>query len=576
MDVLPLRKQKSIQWIISNKPVGVKGDTVTVRTQVVIVGAGPTGLTAANLLGKAGIQTLLIERNATLCTHARAIAIDDEGLRICQSIGLSETLHPHLLLNLDAWYVAEKQLLAHVSPTLQANGHPLISTFHQPTLEQLLLQQLQRYSHVEVRFQHTLISFQQDSHNVSLTLHNEQGTAIQVECDYLLACDGGKSTIRRALNITLQPVSPLPRYTSTKQPGPHRHIQAGQQWLVVDGEDDDEISDAIIFHCHPSRPAVTVPAPGRRRRWEFMLLPNDHPDTLLQESTIQTLIQDAGRNIRQLLPTWKASDTLQIKRQAIYTFHASIASSFAQGRVFLLGDAAHLMPPFGGQGMNSGLRDASNLCWKLARVLHQQAEPALLSSYEQERAPHAARMILFSSLLGTTIMPTRRTIAATRNLLFRAINLLPVARNTLSEMRVKPQPRYQRGYFLPHHRFHHDRLSGALIPQFMLQTLDGESILLDEVLGDGFTVLTLYDQHKVHTNSLPLAIPYLKDTAPVPITRVLVLQQGTAQKPLQEEIERYSDQRYVIDSEGTLQQWLQTRKARGAVLRPDHFVLVIF
>src|SRR5581483_9010397 len=147
---------------------------------------------------------------------------------------------------------------------------------------------------------------------------------------------------------------------------PQRRMAGAQRWLVVDCvEDAADQTAPIIFFCNPSRPAVTVPAPQGGRRWEFMLLPGEREEDLLNPKTIEALIQQA----RAVSLPQATSQPYSIYRRAIYTFHAAIAARFAQGRIFLLGDAAHMMPPFGGQGMNSGLRDAHNLCWKLALVL---------------------------------------------------------------------------------------------------------------------------------------------------------------------------------------------------------------
>src|SRR5579883_1335446 len=195
---------------------------------VVIVGAGPTGLAVANLLGLLGIDALLFERNAALSSFPKAISIDDEGLRI---------------------------YLAKVAPTSNRNGYPLISTFFQPAFEAILLKGLDRFPHVRTYFQHTIESFEQQEQGVCLSVRDPDGTLLRVECAYLLACDGGKSAIRQALNIPMRfPLAELLPWTCTNSRH-RRAVDHAQRWLVVDCIDDDDPLPAAIFFCNPARPA---------------------------------------------------------------------------------------------------------------------------------------------------------------------------------------------------------------------------------------------------------------------------------------------------------------------------------
>jgi len=451
------------------------------QASVVIVGAGPTGLAAGNLLGLAGVDTLILEQNATLSECPKAISIDDEGLRICQAMGLGKEVLEHVLLDVDAHYLSRQRFLAKVSPTSRRNGYPLISTFDQPTFEATLLHGLERFACVKMLFQHTVETVGQDEQAVRLSVRKSDGTLLQVECTYLLACDGGKSPIRHALGI---PMRPLFRHKNSKQ-------DVGQRWLVVDCVEDEDDSAVATFFCDYRRPAVTVPAPRRARRWEFMLLPGESEADLLRPERIPMLIQEAQRSH----PDMKAYEARpHVIRQTIYTFRTALAVRFFQGRVFLLGDAAHLMPPFGGQGMNSGLRDAHNLCWKISLVLQGQASPPLLETYHEERYPHVAQMILFSALLGKVIMPTNHLVALLRDLFFRGLNTVSPIRESLTEMRVKPQPRYGHGFLLPTSSRENKALRGILLPQLSVQTQQGEHVLLDEVLGNGFALLRLGEE----------------------------------------------------------------------------------
>ncbi len=467
---------------------------------VIIVGAGPTGLAAGNLLGMMGIDTLILERNAGLSEYPKAISIDDEGLRICQAMGLHRAVMEHALLDVEAHYISGKRLLARVIPTRKPNGFPLISTFHQPTLEAILRNGLKRYSCVSIQFQSEVECFEQHDDGVVVTVTTPGGgppsPSRRIECAYLLACDGGKSGIRRDLNI------PMCGSTYT------------QKWLVNDTEQDPDTTTTVKFFCNPDRPAVTVPAPQLRRRWEFMLLPGETEADLLQAGRANQLIRQSGGPFAP-----------QITRSVVYTFHAASAATYARGRVFLLGDAAHMMPPFGGQGMNCGLRDAHNLCWKLRLALQGLAHPALLHTYSVERRHHTRQLIRLSTFLGAIVMPTSKPLALLRDAIFHTLNTIPPIRRFLSEADIKPQPRYTRGFLLSRPvgtRFiassfatsvassitsiiaslNAASMTGKMLPQPEIMSDTGEKALLDTALGPGFALLRLHDDPQKAFSSL--------------------------------------------------------------------------
>ncbi|MFL5628458.1 MAG: bifunctional 3-(3-hydroxy-phenyl)propionate/3-hydroxycinnamic acid hydroxylase [Ktedonobacteraceae bacterium] len=453
---------------MNSKPVSLHRDAsiedqVDEFVPIVIVGGGPTGLIAANLLGLAGIETLVIERNTYLSNCPKALSLDDEGLRICQATGLGNAISKLLLSDVIARFVSAGRLLVTVAPTSKRNGYPLISTFYQPEFETALLQGLQRFSCVQIRFEYSVEALEQTAQGVVISIRTPAGTYRKVGCSYLLACDGGSSTIRSLLAI------------------PMKGMTYAQRWLVIDCISDEDASMIGTCFCDPSRPAATIPAPHNVRRWEFMLLPGETEKEILRKEKITALIQQAGGSPRS-----------QIIRQAVYTFHSKLAQTFSQGRVFLLGDAAHMMPPFGGQGLNSGLRDAHNLTWKLTLVLQGLATPQLLRSYHEERYQHAAQMINFSSRLASVIMSRKRCVAFCRNMLFHALNALPPVRDSFTEARVKPQPRYKQGLFLFDSHLAQRTLTGMLLPQPEITTPQGQRMLLDDALGPGFALLRLH------------------------------------------------------------------------------------
>lgn len=522
---------------------------INTLVSVLVVGAGPTGLVAANLLGQFGIQTLLIERNTGLNDSPRAISIDDEGLRICQALGLRDEIVEHVLLDIGAQYYSHGHLLLRVVPNSWRNGYPLISTFNQPRLEATLLRGLRRFSCIEVCFGYTLEMFTQTEQEVLVTVRTPTGQIQKIACAYLFACDGGKSSIRHALGISMCGMS-FP-----------------QRWLVVDGHCEERADCAGVerpqglasdrsatFFCDPARPAVSIPAPDQHWRWEFMLYPNEDAECFLTPDHAQQLLLSIGDTRRP-----------HIIRQAIYSFHAFYARSFARGRVFLLGDAAHLLPPFAGQGMNCGLQDAFNLVWKLAFVLSDQAQPALLETYQQERLPYVRNMIRFSSFLGRIVMTKSQTCAFVRDILVGALAKLPFVASTLTEMQIKPEALYKAGFILAE-TYGQNRFSiGRLLPQPTVFLPENGPVLLDELLGSGFALLRL------HTDPNAVFQPLQADLWHKLKVRSLFLISAREQMPVHSESS--------VSAQDRQQQIARFLRGQGdycAVIRPDHHVLGLF
>ena len=524
--------------------------------EVIIVGGGPTGLCAANLLGQAGIRTLLLERNSGLSQYPKAIALDDEGLRICQAMGLSKAIDHCILSNISAHYISAGRLLAKVTPTSKRNGFALISTFNQPEFETTLLEGLQRFACVTMHFHHTVEAIEQTSERVIVSVRTPNGCLRRVECTYLLACDGGRSTIRSALSIPMQ--------GSTYE----------QQWAVIDCVADTDPAPIATFFCNPRRPTVTVPSPHGGRRWEFMILPGETEQTMLSPAKIATLIAETSNSSRPAVQP-------QIIRQAIYTFQARLAQRLSQGRVFLLGDAAHMMPPFGGQGLNSGLRDAHNLCWKLAFVLRGLSSPQLVETYAEERYRHIAQMIRFSSLLGNIVMSKHAPVAFGRDVLLQTLQTIPALRNYFAEGGIKPQSRYKSGFFLPNSSRASKALTGQLLPQPEVTTEQGQRVLLDDLLGTDFALIALHSSAtRVHTITQNHSAFWAQLSA-----RVVNVQQATAyQLTHLSEHEGEADSHADADFVPTVTTafsaspdlFMRNSGELFVVVRPDRYVMGVF
>ena len=418
--------------------------------EVVIIGTGPIGLMTANLLGLAGIRVLVLERNAGLLGLPRAIAYDAETLRLFGQVGLFDQIAPGLIQDPHVRHRNARNVTLMAADFPRGlYGHSSLGTFYQPDFERALLKGLVRFPSVRVAFEHEATKLVQNANGVTLSVATPSGETT-VEADYVVACDGGASPTRERLGVRL--------IGSTYS----------ERWLVVDANVKNHNVKQITFTCDPRRPRVELPAVGDRVRWEFMQLPGESEETLKRDETIRALVAEAG-GVR----------SFEIERKAVYAFHARVAEHWRRGRVFLAGDAAHLMPPFAGQGMNGGMKDASNLAWKLAAVLRGLAPDAILDTYEVERAPVVRKMVEISRRLGAIIMPTNRIAAAARDSLFACLNLSSRFRAFIRRGGVVPPPAICRSALTSPGR---DPLVGQMAPQPTVTAGQGASPL-DRFLG---------------------------------------------------------------------------------------------
>lgn len=437
------------------------------RIPVLIVGAGPIGLTLANLLGSEGVDVLVVERNGTTCDLPRAVALDDEGARTLDAAGLTPRINDITFEGEGSrYYLEDGTCFASVGAGRSIYGFAKRQYFHQPDLERVLLEGARRFERIRLSFSSNLTAFEQAAGGVVCSIETPDGELHRVEAQYLLACDGGSSPVRTALGIGM------------------RGDTYRQDWIVLDLADDSDQVRFSRFYCDPARPWVSIPAPYGGRRYEFMLLDGENGDELLELEALRRLLHGV-RSLR--------AD--QIIREAIYTFHARIAESYRDRRVLLLGDAAHMTPPFAGQGMNAGLRDAHNVAWKVAAVLRGHASPALLDSYERERRDPTWAMVQLAVAMGDVVMPVAATGATFRNALVEGLEKFPAARDFMLEMRFKPKPRYSDGVFvgLDDPARLEASLVGQMIPQPRVRLSSGEVCALDQVLGTGFGIIAQDD-----------------------------------------------------------------------------------
>jgi 3-(3-hydroxy-phenyl)propionate hydroxylase len=348
---------------------------------IVIVGRGPVGSTLANLLGLCGVRTLVLEREPKAYHLPRAVHFDDECMRVFQTIGLSEAILPHVTLSPGMRFVdADGRPLLDWPRSREPTpmGWHLSYRFHQPDLEDVLNKGLERWPHIEVRNRCDVFAIDQDRTGARVRYEDlRNGQLIEVQCAYVVGCDGARSLARRFIGSGMDDL------------GFH------ERWLVVDvllrGERPD-LGDYSVQFCNPQRPATYIRGTGRRRRWEITVHPDE--DALLA-------VQPA--RVWELLSPWLKVDEAEIERAAVYTFHSAIAQQWCSGRLLLAGDSAHQTPPFLGQGMCAGIRDAANLAWKLQYVVQGTAAPDLLATYQSERAPHVREFIELAIRLGGLI-----------------------------------------------------------------------------------------------------------------------------------------------------------------------------
>ena len=432
---------------------------MTTDYSVAIVGAGPTGLVLANLLGKAGVRTLLVEANPATVGEPRAVSIDDESLRVVQEMGLLDTVSTEIISGYGSEYLApDGSIFLKVKPNAQPYGHPRRNAFRQPIFEAQLRDGLLRFANVESRFECRADRFVEHEDGVFLHLRQADGVTDHLKVDYLIGCDGSWSPTREALGFVLAGSS------------------LDERWLIIDLEDSPSSSPETKVYCDPRRPGIALPGPRDTRRYEFKLLPGETDAAMLADDMVANLLE-----------THEAAPGSRIIRKTVYHFHARIADHWGTGRVWLAGDAAHLMPPFAGQGMNGGIRDAANLAWKLAAIVDGRLGPRLLETYERERRGHVADMIRLALRMGAIFGPPSVIHGLAMRTGFRALGIWPVVRSYFAEMKYKPPPRFAGGFLLES-QLSRRGIVGRMLPQPRLPASHG-GVRLDTLLGDGFALL---------------------------------------------------------------------------------------
>ena len=374
---------------------------------VIIVGCGPVGALAANLLGREGLSVLVLEKELEHYPLPRAVHLDHEMMRLFQSAGVIDRVLPdmiaadgHMHIGADHGVIRYMGTVGKPKPFGWANDW----FFYQPELEAHLRAGMDGLDGVALELGAEFAGLEQDEAGVTVR-YALAGKNRSVRGRWVIAADGSRSPVRKALGVALD------------------DLGFEEPWLVVDAEvegpvtfppltgvpEGADLQRLSVMMCDPARPATVVPGRGNHRRWEFMLLPHEDDAEMMQPE-----------RVGELVGAWMKDVPHTIVRAATYRFHGLVAEQWQVGRVFLAGDAAHQTPPFFGQGMCHGFRDVANLAWKIAAVALDGAPEALLATYQPERDPHVRGVIGAAVAAGRYICELDPAKAADRDAGIRA------------------------------------------------------------------------------------------------------------------------------------------------------------
>jgi 3-(3-hydroxy-phenyl)propionate hydroxylase len=480
--------------------------------EVAIVGFGPVGAIAACWLGQAGVKTLVIEKSKTVWEIPRALALDHEILRVFQNIGVIEQILPYTApFGASEHFGASGQLIRRID--VVAPPHPLgylpNMVFTQPPVEAVLRERAQAHASVSMELGSELMALSQDEGSVALHVLDEAGNIEVRTASYVIACDGASSTVRRLLGISFD------------------DLGFDEPWLVVDLMVHDaaliKLPSVCAQYCDPARPYTYIIGPGNHRRWEIMLSPGEDPHLMEREESVW-----------RLLARWVEPADGRLWRASSYRFHALVAQTWRKGNVFLAGDAAHQQPPFIGQGMCQGVRDVTNLCWKLIAVLRDESSDMLLDTYGEERKLHVTTLTERIKEIGAAICERDPEAARMRDeaLLARGGGRAPVV------TRQEIVPPLRAGLICPESR----SAAGTIFPQPRLANPDGPR-LMDEVSGLGWRVFV--DGRK-NINQVAL--------------------EGSGIRPFILVGEGHTEM------DGVIAAWFDLYRCQAAIVRPDHYV----
>ncbi len=495
---------------------------------VIIVGMGPVGALCANLAGMWGLKTLVLDKSESVFSNPRAMGFDHEVMRVLGNIGLTDDIAEHVMpYRSSEYHSTGSQLIKRIDaakPPFPLGWAPNY-VFSQPPVERALRKKIADLKSVTVELGTEVLSVTSHNGQADVRIQTKDGTERTLTADYVLACDGGGSPIRTRLGLKMEDLS------------------FDEPWLVVDVILNEGAGENLprtnVQFCESARPCTFVVGPGQHRRWEFMINPDEQPTEISQPESIKKLIS-----------RWLPEGDYKIWRASAYRFHALILEQWQADRVFFLGDAAHMTPPFLAQGMCQGIRDALNLVWKLAMVKAGLAAPAFLSTYQIERIPHVRHTTMAAKEFGGVICERDSEKAAIRD----ARLIHQMTDNPGGTIRQSLIPGLSQGFVA------NAPPAGELFPQPMVINHMGKKALLDEFTGQSFRVVIApgFDASALLTC---LRTTQSLQGLAIQIVRLVSCQQSNARA-----IDDY------IEVDGVLTQWLESRGCNVVIVRPDHYV----